>query len=282
MIQLEEITSIPTFSSQLENKILYANHTDDISVSYQSTYTLKYVIEGTKYYNVNNQDLEISKNQYLILNNSQISTEAIKGTKGLSLFLSTTLINEICHFYFGYNTAINFYEIIHNSSNQNLKKLLDKIVYLYTNDKRSLYQQSDDLFMAISELIVKEQVLLDDSFKRLKIVNHHTKKDLYKAILTAKEYLNDNFSDKTSLEVLSEEIGVSKYYLHRLFKEINGKTPLEYLIDIRLENAQNQLKYSKSSIFEIAINSGFDTTAYFSNVFKKHIGVSPTQYRKML
>ena len=65
-------------------------------------------------------------------------------------------------------------------------------------------------------------------------------------------------------------------------EEINGKTPLEYLTGIRLDNAKNKLQYSKDSIFEIAITSGFDNTAYFSNVFRKHIRVSPTQFRKAL
>ncbi|WP_430410397.1 helix-turn-helix transcriptional regulator [Kordia sp.] len=283
MIQLEEITSFPTFSNQLENKILYSNHSDDISISYQSTYTIKYVIDGVKQYNYNNQDIEVSKSQYLILNNDNlITTEAKKGTKGLSLFLSPKLINEIAHFYSRSHSSIKFLEIIQRSSNQKVKNLLHKIVYLYENDQVCLNQQMDDLFITISELIIQEQVLVDNNFKRLKIVRQNTKRELYKSITEAKEYLNDNFRDKTSLEILSKDIGVSKYYLHRLFKEINGKTPLEYLTDIRLENAKNKLQYSKDSIYEIAITSGFDNTAYFSNVFKKHVGLSPTQFRKAL
>ncbi|MGY5849552.1 helix-turn-helix transcriptional regulator [Salegentibacter sp. F14] len=282
MIQLEEITSIPTFSNQLEDKILYSNHSDDISITYQSTYTIKYVIDGIKYYSIDNQDLKVSKNQYLVLNNSQIITEAKKGTKGLSLFLSPKLINEISHFYLGYNSSIKFLEITQRSSNQKVKNLLDKIVYLYENDQVCLNQQMNDLFITISELIIQEQVSIDSDFRRLKIVRHNTKRELYKSIIETKEYLNDNFRDKISLELISKEIGVSKYYLHRLFKEINGKTPLEYLTDIRLENAKNKLQYSTDSIFEIAITSGFDNTAYFSNIFKKHVGLSPTQFRNAL
>jgi len=282
MIKLEEITSIPTFSNQLENKILYSNHSDDISVTYESTYSIKYVIDGSKHYNIGNQVLKVSKNQFLILNNHQIITEAKKGTKGLSLFISPKLIHEIADFYSRNNASIKFLEIIQRSSNLKVKNLLDKIVYLYENDQVHLNQQMDDLFMTISELIIQEQVSIDCDFKRLKIVKHNTKRELYKLVTEAREYLNDNFRDKISLEMISKDIGVSKYYLHRLFKEINGKTPLEYLTDIRLENAKNKLQYSKDSIFEIAITSGFDNTAYFSNVFRKHIGLSPRQFRKAL
>ena len=283
MIQLEEITSIPTFSNQLENKLLYSNHSDDISISYQSTYTIKYVIDGVKHYNYNNQNIEVSKSQYLILNNdSLITTEAKKGTKGLSLFLSSKLINEISHFYSRSNSSIKFLEIIQRNSNQKVNNLLSQIVYLYENNQIGLKQQIDDLFIAISELIVQEQLSIDNNFMNLKVVKHDTKRELYKSIIETKEYLNDNFRDRISLEIISRDVGISKYYLHRLFREINGNTPLEYLKNIRLEKAKNKLQYSKDSIFEIASKCGFDNTAYFSNVFKKHVGLSPTQFRKAL
>ncbi len=283
MIQLEEITSIPTFSNQLENKLLYSNHTNDISISYQSTYTIKYVIDGVKHYNYNNQDIEVSNSQYLILNNdSLITTEAKKGTKGLSLFLSSKLINEISHFYSRSNSSIKFLEVIQRNSNQKFNNLLNEIVYLYENNQISLKQQIDDLFVAISELIVQEQLSIDNNFMNLKVVKHNTKRELYKSIIETKEYLNDNFKEKISLDIISRDVGVSKYYLHRLFREINGNTPLEYLKNIRLEKAKNKLQHSKDSIFEIAFKCGFDNSAYFSNVFKKHVGLSPTQFRKAL
>ncbi len=283
MIKLEEITSNPTFSNQLENKILYSNHSNDISVSYQSTYTIKYVINGTKYYRFNNQDIKVSKDQYLILNNNnQITTEAKKGTKGLSLFLSPKLINEIYHFYAGCNSPIKFFEIIQKSTNNKISDLLNRIIYLYEKDQIYLKQQTEDLFIAISELIIQEQVSVDSDFKKLKIVKYNTKKELYKSATLARGYFNDNFKEKISLDTMSKEIGISKYYLHRVFKEINGKTPLEYLTTIRLDNAKNKLQYSKETIFEIAMTSGFDNTTYFSNLFKKHIGISPTQFRKMI
>jgi hypothetical protein len=51
VIALENITDVyPEFSSQLENKILYTHHSEDVSIVYKSTYILKYVIEGTKQY----------------------------------------------------------------------------------------------------------------------------------------------------------------------------------------------------------------------------------------
>jgi len=283
MIKIEEITTIPTFSNQLENKMLYSNHSNDISISYKSTYTLKYVIEGVKHYNYNNQDIEVSKNQYLIINNeSNITTEVKKGTKGLSFFLSPKLINDIYRYHTNSNSSIEFLEVTQKKSNSKTHYLLDKIAYLYEHNPIVFKQQMDNLFIQVSELIVQEQASIDTKFMKLKIVKHNTKKELYKLVTDAREYLNDNHKEDINLDIISRDIGISKYYLHRLFTEINGSTPQSYLTAIRLEKAKNKLQYSKASIFEIAISCGFDNSSYFSNTFKKHMGVSPSVFRKNL
>ncbi len=280
-IKLEALTLGSPFPNQLENKILYSNHNKDVSVSYQSTYTIKYVIEGVKHYNYNNQDIKVSKNQYLILNNgNNITSEAKKGTKGLSFFLSPKLMNEIYHYETNGSSSIQFLEIIQNASNSNISNLLNKIAYLYEKNQISLRQQMDDLFINISEIIVLQQITINNNFNNLKIVKHNTKQELYKLVIQAKEYLDDNISKDISLNTISKDVGISKYYLHRLFTEINGYTPHNYLTNIRLKKAKEKLQYSKDSIFEIAIACGFDNAPYFSNTFKKHIGCYPSQYRK--
>ncbi|WP_109437640.1 MULTISPECIES: helix-turn-helix transcriptional regulator [Aquimarina] len=280
MVKLEEVIDIPKFSNQLENKVLYSNHSDDISISYDSTYTLKYVIEGVKHYSFNNQNIEVSKNQYLILNNnSRITTNAKRGTKGLSFFLSPKLINEVYSYHTNTKPQPEFLEVIQKQTNNNVSLLLEKITHLYEKDSITFKHQIDHLFIRLSETIIQEQINIDHKFSALKIIKHNTKKELFQRVSLAKEYLNDNISNTVSLEKISSNIGISKYYLHRLFTEINGITPLEYLTSIRLEKAKNRLRYSKCSIFEIAIECGFDNISYFSNTFKKHIGSSPTQYR---
>ncbi|MCK8520476.1 AraC family transcriptional regulator [Aquimarina sp. D1M17] len=283
MIQLEEINSPPTFTNQLENKILYSNHSKDISVSYQSTYTIKYVIDGLKHYNYNQQDIKVCKNQYVILNkDSQITTEAKKGTKGLSFFLSPELIQEISLFFTGNSSPVEFLEVTQKTSDHNINRLLKSMAYQYEHKLIHSQKQLDDAFIKISELIVFQQNLVDQGFDKLKVKRHNTKRELYQLITEAKSYLHDNLQEHISLNTISSDIGISKYYLHRLFTEINGITPLGYLTSIRLEKAKNLLQYSNNSILDIAISCGFDNTSYFSNLFKKHIGLSPSQFRKAI
>ncbi len=281
MIKLESIQTKPTFSSQLEDKILYSSHLTDIVVSYESTYTLKYVMEGVKHYHYHNEDIELSKNQYLILNkDSKIKTEAKKGTKGLSFFLSPKLIDEICAYYTNGRSSIEFLEVTQKASKGPVQDLLANAAYLFEHRPIVFQTQLDDLFIKISELIVRQQINIDTNFAKLKIVKHNTRKELYQLVMQAKEYLQDNLKEEISLDLIGKEVGISKYYLHRLFTEIQGQTPTAYLTAIRLEKAKNQLRLSKDSIFDIAMACGFDTSAYFSNTFKRHLGCSPSEFRK--
>ena len=271
MVKLEEITEVPNFSSQLENKILYAAHKQDTSITYQSTYTLKYVLEGTKYYHFGSQQVEVGKHQYLILNNNQhICSEAEKGTKGLSFFLAPELINEIYTHHTDTCSPLEFFEYAQTKSSNQLGYWLHQISWLYEQAPITLKHQKDELFLKLSEAIVEDRIRLHDKFNELKIVKHHTQKELYKLISMAKEYLHDSIDHHISLDTISKNIGVSKYYLHRLFTKITGNTPLQYLTHIRLEKAKNKLRYSQDTMLDIALACGFESLSYFSIAFKKH------------
>lgn len=85
---------------------------------------------------------------------------------------------------------------------------------------------------------------------------------------------------------LSAEIGKTGFcsdYFRRCFKEDTGKTPLEYLTDMRLSQAKNLLVQENiggNSIADISLRCGFHDSFYFSSCFKKHTGMTPSQYRK--
>lgn len=84
----------------------------------------------------------------------------------------------------------------------------------------------------------------------------------------------------TSIEKLAKDFGYCKDHFIRLFKNETGKTPKEYIIDIRIEGAMNLLKMSSSSIQEIADMLGYSDMYAFSKQFKAKTGVSPRNFRQ--
>lgn len=98
----------------------------------------------------------------------------------------------------------------------------------------------------------------------------------------AKSYINANFSRDISLDDVSREADISPYYFSKLFKQETGKNFIEYLTQIRLRNARELLQNSQYSIKEICAQSGYSDPNYFSRIFKKYEGMTPSEYRERL
>ena len=89
-----------------------------------------------------------------------------------------------------------------------------------------------------------------------------------------------NHTQNITIDDLVKQFSCSRSKISHTFKAKTGKTFREYLTDLRLNDALSLLKYSNLNITEIAYSIGFSDSVYFSNVFKKYVGVSPIVYRK--
>ena len=81
------------------------------------------------------------------------------------------------------------------------------------------------------------------------------------------------------LSSVSETLGISGSYLSRLFKKRTGQNFIDHLLETRINRAKFLLETSSLSIAAIAQKSGFSESAYFTQVFKKNVGLTPSQYR---
>ena len=91
--------------------------------------------------------------------------------------------------------------------------------------------------------------------------------------------LNKNIGDSDfNVEMLCQEVGISRTQLHRKMKEMTGLSTSEFIRNIRLEQAARLLKEQKVNVTQVAYIVGFSNLAHFSTVFRKHFGVSPSEY----
>ena len=107
-------------------------------------------------------------------------------------------------------------------------------------------------------------------------------KEAVSVIDRAKEYIEENFRKDISLDDVSREVDISPYYFSKLFKQETGKNFIEHLTEIRLKNARELLQNSQLSIKEICAESGYSDPNYFSRIFKKYEGVTPSEFRERL
>lgn len=99
--------------------------------------------------------------------------------------------------------------------------------------------------------------------------------------IKAKNYIDENYTSKITLDELAQKCYVSKWHLTRLFKQRTGYSPFEYINTKRLELAKKLLRETDYSITEIAYKTGFNSSSYFSQIFKKNFDTSPENYRKI-
>lgn len=102
-----------------------------------------------------------------------------------------------------------------------------------------------------------------------------------KPIRDAKKYIHDNFNKHISLENVSEYIGFNAAYFSTLFKKETGKKFLEYVTELRIQNAKNYLIQTNYDIAEVASAVGYNDLKYFSKLFKKTTGLNPSEFRKL-
>lgn len=96
-----------------------------------------------------------------------------------------------------------------------------------------------------------------------------------------KEYLDSHYTEKISLDSVAGHFFIDKYYLARLFKEQYGVTLITYLQQVRITHAKRMLRFTDKSIEEIGLACGIGELNYFSRIFKKLEGVSPSEFRKL-
>lgn len=115
-----------------------------------------------------------------------------------------------------------------------------------------------DIFLAKEEVIDKQNILLQKCI----------------------DYMTQNYHQELSLADLARVSKVSPSYLSAIFKKYTEKSPIEYLIHIRVEKACMYLKMTDLKLYEISEKVGYQDSFYFSRLFKKHTKKSPKKYRE--
>lgn len=102
-----------------------------------------------------------------------------------------------------------------------------------------------------------------------------------KPISEAKRYMEEAFFEPLTLERVSEVVGLNASYFSSLFKKKTGMGFLDYLTNIRMEEAKGLLANPKRSLADTAGEVGYKDTKHFARQFKKVVGLSPSEYRKI-
>lgn len=94
-----------------------------------------------------------------------------------------------------------------------------------------------------------------------------------------KEFIQKNYYSDISIAAMAQNFNFTRNYLYMLFKKAYGISPQAYLLDLRIEKAKELLLYEKNlTVGEVALATGFRDPLYFSRVFRKRVGIPPSEF----
>jgi AraC family transcriptional regulator len=158
--------------------------------------------------------------------------------------------------------------------NQKISSLIDQL----SQSKAHRFEE------ILSDICIHLFLIQGETGKKLKSIksrNKSTREELYRRISMAKDIIYSNYGQPISIEEISKNICISKYHFTRLFKDIYGISPYQFLKTVRLEKAK-ELLLKDYSLAEIAHRVGFIESNSFINAFKSYTKIYPTEFRKLI
>lgn len=233
------------------------------------TYEIYFLESGTRHYIIGNKNYDIKKyDVVLILPNVLHKTtgnaykrKLIEFSKEyLSAYYTTDTINSMLKC-FSYDDSV-----LHLTKEQfeYVNALLEKIRY---RKPELCYALFGEILLFLSGILPQKSSIERSSLSG----------NLPAAVI---RYIDDNYTEIDSIDVIAEHFHITKYHLCRIFKKNTGLTVINYINKLKVEHVkQLLLSHKKKSVTDIAIESGFNSPIYMSRIFKQITGLSPSEYR---
>lgn len=261
----------------LSAKLLYATkakYEDDWhSTMHMHPFTeLFYVVSGKGSFRVEDIKFGVFEDDLVIVNSNVSHTESSKGSNPLEYIV----------------LGIDGLSItVDDKSNMGRQELYSKHNYraykneilLFINNIISEVQTKGEHYEAICQNLL--EILILNILRRTKtnLVLTSTK-NINKECAYIKKYIDVHYASNITLDSLASVAYMNKYYLVREFKKYIGKSPIEYLIDKRIDVSKILLETTDHTMEQISEIVGFSSQSYFNQIFKKKLGITPTQYKK--
>ncbi len=225
-----------------------------------------YAISGSGYVFCNSKLIPIEEGDFIIIN--AYHSHIFNATSNRLSFYNFYLSNNFCN---QNGIDIENYYLCEKFRDEILKEKLFRVRDAFS-DKGSpffvpqTYCASLDFILYLIKTNAQKKT---DNYTR----NHS---NIHMAIC----YIKDNIDKKLDIDKISAQSGLSRYHFSREFKKITGYTVIDYVNLLRCEQICQYICSHNCSVKEAFNNSYFESFPYFSKVFKKYIGLSPSEYMK--
>lgn len=252
------------------------------SKHFHDSYEIYYLVEGQRYYFIEQEIFYVSAGSLVLINREQIhrTSMADSATHERLLLLLDAPIFQSYLMHLGlpdpdvlFSTHYGVIKLNDNDASNVAALLMDILKEIQNKGERYellVKLKIAELFIVICRYCAEE--MIGHCVPSLKTEKHLKVQEVA-------EYLKAHYDTFDTLDELAAGFYISKSYLTRIFKEVTGFTIIEYLNMVRVKKAKHLLKNSNYSVTEIAILSGYESITYFERVFKNLTGLTPIKYK---
>lgn len=239
---------------------------DWVSLPHSHNFTeLFYITNGTGKFAVESEVFDVKNNDLVILNPNIVHTEISNSLKSMEyIVLGVDGIQ--------FQSDESGFIFLNSSSHKS-----DLHLYFNTLAHEMKRDQPYRDFVCQNLLnIIFTIILRNEAFK----ISISTGPKLARECSIVKKYIDEHFTENITIEILSSLVHLNKYYFVHKFKKQFGTSPINYLINIRLEESKHLLSSTNHSLASISQIIGFSSPSYFSQAFKKTNNLTPQEYKK--
>jgi AraC-like DNA-binding protein len=250
---------------------------------------IKYVASGEEQYFINHKKFTVREGEYIIGNDFTKSIVQInhkKPAEGICIDISAQIVSEVADYHDLNGSEISefllsdqFFVNRYNIKNTSLGYTLYEINQKLKSGNLNNDLLQNELFYSLAESVITDQRFVFDHLRKMKFKKFITNEDVFRSLLAAQSYIDDNAMEHLSLEQISMQAHISKYHFIRVFKHVFGISPYQYQKRKRLEIARQELMQGRS-VFDTALLIGYPDIPSFSKAFKQIFGQAPTVYIK--
>lgn len=176
-------------------------------------------------------------------------------------------------FHFAGNSSKEYFDLLYEKhgcvfllNNQYIPDYMNRIIKMAEANK-------------VDEHLVS--IYIQNILYELNQISHYLDQSTELKIELAINFIIRNFREEIKLEDIANHVYLSPFYFSRIFKKHMNTSPINYLIDFRVNNAKKLLHNTNLSIKEIGEASGFSNTSHFITTFKNRVGLSPKKFREI-
>jgi AraC-like DNA-binding protein len=265
--------------------IQYGEHEQDMPIHYHSDFSeLVIVLNGTATHVVDSEEYFIKKGDVFVINdNTSHGYKSTEDFKICNIMYNSEHLHKVCadlKKYSGYQALFviePFFAKEHKFKSrlkltiedyEKVKELISNMISEYQNKSEGYQTLVYSNFMGMT-------VFLSRKYEAISLKENDNVMNIAKAA----SYIENHFQEQIVIKDLANKAKFSVRHFNRIFKENYKITPIDYILRLRIQYACSLLKKSTINIYDIAYQSGFNDSNYFTRQFKKIIGCSPKDYR---